>query len=79
VTWVKRYDNSVPSNFSYIELEDLREIAVRGSGSTWNIQGVEKSTGTLTAIYPLLYSTEADADAALAKIFGLTGSIDLSL
>jgi len=78
VTWIKRYDNTVPGDFSYIELEDLREIAVRGSGSTWNIQGFEKATGSLVAIYPLTYAAEADADAALAKLYGIVGAIDLS-
>lgn len=79
MTWIKRYDNTVPSDFSYVELEDFREIAVRGSGATWNIQGFEKSTGNLIAFYPLAYATEADADAALAKLFGIVGAIDLSL
>jgi hypothetical protein len=78
VTWIKRYDNTVPSDFSYIELEDLREIAVRGSGSTWNIQGFEKATGSLIALYPVPYATETEADAALAKLYGIVGAIDLS-
>ncbi len=79
MTWIKRYDNTVPSDFSYVLLEDYREIAVRGSGTTWNIQGYEKTSSTLVSFYPLTYATEAAADAALAKLFGLTGSIDLSV
>lgn len=78
MTWIKRYDNTVPSNFSYVQLEDFKDIAVRGSGSTWNIQGIEKATGDLWSFYPLVYASEADADAALARLFNGIGSIDLS-
>lgn len=78
-TWVKRYDNSVPSGFTYVQLEDFKDVGARGSGTTWNVQGIEKATGSLIAFYPLSYSSEADADAAVAKLFGYVGAIDLSL
>lgn len=78
MAWIKRYDNTVPSEFSYIELEELTGIGVREAGGFWNIQGYEKSTGNLVPIYPIAYATQAEADAALAKLFDLIGSIDLS-
>jgi len=78
-TWVKRYDGSVPSEFCWIQLESLREVAVRGSGSTWHIQGYNEQN-QLIPLFPLLYATEVAANEALARLFGGSGvkTIDLS-
>lgn len=77
--WIKRYDNSVPAEFSWIQLESLREVAVRGSDSTWVIQGYNEAN-SLIGLYPLPYSTEAEANDVLARLFSGSGvaTIDLS-
>lgn len=77
-TWIKRYDNSVPDGFSYVQLEDFKNIAVRGSDTTWLVQGVEKATGGFVVFGPpVSYTTQAAADAVLAAMFHAIGAIDV--
>lgn len=80
--WVRTYNANHPDRPQYAPLERFDSVSVvANTDNTWSVQGSwmnETGNSSSAVLWPGPYTTQAEADTAVAKLYGTVGAVDLS-